>query len=106
MPAKSRVLDEGGLSGGEVAHGAVAEPAAVGLDVESLGDRELRARGLHVPTKILGRTRLRDRVAQRPSVIPKRLQVASIVGVNLQCDFKLRAEASRQRDHLPEFMRL
>jgi hypothetical protein len=49
--AEARVLDEDRLARGEVAHGPVAEPAAVRIDVNALSDGELGTRALDVLPK-------------------------------------------------------
>src|SRR3954453_1319582 len=52
VASEAGVLDEGRLSGCEVADGAVAEPAAVRLHVDALRDRELGPRALDEVAKL------------------------------------------------------
>src|SRR5262245_4377512 len=48
VTAESRVLDESRFSRCQIAYGAVAKPAAIGLDVNALGSGKLRTRILNV----------------------------------------------------------
>src|SRR5215207_3061483 len=54
VATETRVLDQYRLARGEVTHGAIAEPAAVRIDVNALGDGELGTRALDVLPKRVG----------------------------------------------------
>ena len=97
-------LDESGSAGGEIADCTVAEPAAVSVNVDSLGDRELSAGVLNVMAESMGRIRNFPGFHEIPSIGQKRVTVFVIVGVNVESDFELLSGAARKFDELAEFM--
>src|ERR1041385_3188121 len=96
MAAESCVLHEGGPAGSQIPDGTVAEPAAVGLHVQPLGDREFSARILNVPAKLIGRRSNRFRIYKRPTMLLQGIKILLVIGINLQGELKLNSSANGQ----------
>ena len=92
--AEAGVLDERGLSRGEVAGGAVAEPAAARLDVDALRDRELRARALDVARNASASAATALGSTRRQPLSAGALEVGPLGGVDVERELERSAEAS------------
>src|SRR5439155_23907586 len=99
---ESSVLDKRRPAGGEVAHRAIAEPAAVCVDVDTLGNRELgRRRIVNVMPEHGREPGYRLRVRQFPAVCSKQLEVPGVVGMDVERKLEPSVwYALRQRDEL------
>ena len=87
--AEAGVLHERGLSRGEIPRGPIAEPAAVGGDVDALRGR---AFGVRTQDVVVERLRIRHDLAGstiRPPVAAKQVQVARVGGMNVEGDLEL-----------------
>ena len=105
--AEAGVLHEHRAAGREVAHGAVAEPAAVRLDVDALRDRELRAGSLHVVAELERPGDGRARVDQAPAVAPRAPSRSRWSPGWMSSAISNRCgDAPRQLDHLAELVHL
>src|SRR5262249_24039597 len=93
--AEARVLLDRGSPGGEVAGGAVAEPAAAQANVQVLGDRELAARGANVVAIPPGIARDDAGIGDAPGLTREALDVAGDA-VNVRCEFGGARRAARQ----------
>src|SRR5439155_19909684 len=94
------------LAGGEVARRAVAEPAAAGGDVDSLGDGEFGRRSLHVFAEGFGRRDVLFWIDDMPAARFHRRAVFHVAVVNVKRDLELMCRSLRQIDHLAEFVAL
>jgi len=99
----ARVLNERRPTGREIASGAIAEPAAAGLDVETLSDGELGRGSLDVVSVGIGRGEL-DRIGQLPAVLFELADVARFGGVDIESDFKRLSGSLRQLDEFAELV--
>src|ERR1041385_6157737 len=82
LAAKTGILNQRPLPRGKIPNGPVAEPAAARIDINPLGDRELRARILHIPPEIIGGSRDLFWVDYPPIIVPQCLQVFLVSGMN------------------------
>src|SRR5215203_4142369 len=106
IAAEPGVLDQGGFTGGEVANGSVAHPAALSVDINPLRDRELSARTWHVTAERQWVGRRVSGVDDAPAVVLQRGEIGSVRAMNLQRDLERLRRAFGQRQHLPEFVHL
>src|SRR6516165_9779754 len=106
VAAEASVLHEYRSARGQVADRPVAEPAALRLDVDPLGDREFRTRGLNILTEG-NRSGCHDPgIDDVPSVTAERNHVLLVGRIDVQRDFESLRHALREFDELPEFMGL
>ena len=104
--AEAGVLHERRLSRGEIPHGPIAEPAAVGGDVDALRGR---AFGVRAQDVVVERLRIGDdaaRIDDPPPVTAKQVQVACVGWMNVEGDLELGRGPLRQVDELPELVDL
>src|SRR5438876_11883560 len=66
------VLDQGRFAGGQITHGAIAEPATVGLDVYLLGHGALGSGRLHITPKQVGSADYQFGIDHPPMVLLQR----------------------------------
>ena len=104
--AEAGVLHERGLSRGEIPHGPIAEPAAVGGDVDALRRRAFGVRAQDVVVERLRIGHDADRVDDPPPVTAKQVQVACVGWMNVEGDLELGRRPLRQVDELPELVDL
>ena len=104
--AEAGVLYERGLSRGEIPRSPIAEPAAVGGDVDALRGRSFGVRAQDV---VVERLRIGHDLAgvdDSPPVAAKQVQVACVGGMNVERDLELGRGPLRQIDELPELVDL
>src|SRR5688500_11179223 len=86
--AETGVLHERRAPRREVAHGAVAEPAAVRLDIDALRDGELRPGALDVVAELDRAGDGRARINHLPAVGLERVAVALVARVDVERDLE------------------
>ena len=87
----------------EVADAAIADPAAAGVDVHTLGDHDLGGRlsdVLLVSPWVARHVAWRD---QRPAVGAKQVDIRRIAGMNIERQLEPALAGLRQGRELPEF---
>ena len=104
--AEARVLYERRTARGQIACGAVAEPAAPGLHVDPLRDGELGPRSLNIGAKGIGVASRRPRVDYPPTVTAECVQILGVGGVYVKRDLKALIRAPGQVDELAELVDL
>src|SRR5438105_13318045 len=107
MFAQPGVLREDRTSRREITDAPIAEPAAVALNVHSLGDHELGGRRLDVRLIRRGIARDYTRIGAVPSVVVEQLEVVDFVRVNVKRQLERPAACAAapwQRRELAEFV--
>src|SRR5438874_8011046 len=102
--AEARVLYERRTARGQIACGAVAEPAAPGLHVDPLRDGELGPRSLHIGAKGIGVASRRPWVDYPPAVIAECVQIRGVGRVYVKRDLEALIRAHRKVDELAELV--
>src|SRR5712691_4996796 len=100
MAAQTGVLHKGWLSGSQIAGRAIAEPAAIGLDVDPLRDRKLGTRVLNVAAERVGSAGGFARIRDAPPMPAQSFPVLFIAGVDAERDFELLGSALREGNEL------
>src|SRR5262249_22633526 len=104
--SKAGVLHQRRLSRGKVSDSSIAQPAAVGMYVDSLSYRELRSGLLNISPERQPVRRHGSRIDDAPTVILKRSQISGIAGVNIQSDLKGVPALGRKVDNPAKFVNL
>src|SRR5438552_1111230 len=87
------VLDQGRFAGAQITHGAIAEPATVGLDIDPLGHGALRPRSLYVAPKEVRCAGYQLGIDHAPLVLIQERQVFFVRGM----DIKRQLEGARRQ---------
>ncbi len=106
MSGQAGILDERRLAGGQVADRAVAEPSAAGVDVDALGDGELRGGVQHVVAELQRPAGDQRGIDEPPTIGQELVAVCRIRRVDVQGDLEFIAAQRGQTEELAELMDL